>query len=126
MTTTAWGRVERKRLLGRIFLLHLLNDTLERPSDYSINEPSIHGTSLTRVLSLRQEKELVEILAFLSASTDDPGKVVALCVEENQNGNALIVRMAANNGSLVNVKKGFEKMARILERAATQGHSLCF
>lgn len=51
---------------------------------------------------------------------------MALCVEENQNGNALIVRMAANNGSLVNVKEGFEKMARILERAATQGHSLCF
>jgi hypothetical protein len=125
MTTTAWGRVERKRLLGRIFLLHLLNDTLEKPSDNSIEEPSIHRTS-TRVLSLRQEKELVEILAFLSASTDDPGKVVALCVEENQNGNALIVRMAANNGSLVNVKEGFEKMARIHERAATQGHSLCF
>lgn len=78
------------------------------------------------MLSLRREKELVEILAFLSATSDDPGKVMALCVEECQNGNALVIRMATNNGGLVNVKEGFEKMARILERASTQGPSLCF
>jgi hypothetical protein len=127
MAVTAWGRVERERLLGRIILLQLLNETFEKPSENSINEPNIRdGTSSARVLSLRREKELVEILAFLSASTDNPSKVGAVCVEEGHNGNALVVRMAVNNGGLENVKDGFEKMARVLERAATQGHSLYF
>jgi hypothetical protein len=127
MAATAWGRVERERLLGRIILLQLLNETFEKPSENSINEPNIRDrTSAARVLSLRREKELVEILAFLSASTDDPSKVIAVCVEEGHNGNALVVRMAVNNGGLENVKDGFEKMARVLERAATQGHSLYF
>jgi hypothetical protein len=97
------------------------------PSVNSITEPGIPDvTSSSRVLSLRREKELVEILAFLSATTDDPSKIVALCVEESQNGKALAVRMAVNNGGLVNVKEGFEKMARILERVATHGPGLCF
>jgi len=127
MAATAWGRVERERLLGRIILLQLLNETFEKPSENSINELNIRDeTSSARVLSLRREKELVEILAFLSASTDDPSKVMAACVEEGHNSNALVVRMAVNNGGLESVKDGFEKMARVLERAATQGNSLYF
>jgi hypothetical protein len=122
MMAVVWGEHERKRLLEMIFLLHLLNETLERPSENSLSEQSIQdGKSPARILSLRREGELVETLAFLAAYTDDPSRVVAVCVDESQHGNAMIVRMAVNNGSLVIAKEAFEKMARILERAAAKG-----
>lgn len=35
-----------------------------------------------RVFSLQREKELAESFAFLAATTDDPKKIVAVCVEE--------------------------------------------
>ena len=60
-------------------------------------------------------------LAFLSAWSDDPDNVMAVCVEENQGREGLTIRMASNAGDLEPVKEGFTRIATILERAAAKG-----
>ena len=122
MTSAAWGTVDREQLLATILLLRLLNDTPQEPSDNLADQSLTKESSGSgRFLSLRREKELVEVLAFLAASTGDPSRVVALCVEETKTGTGLIIRMAVNNGGLENVRAGFQRMASILERIADRG-----
>lgn len=79
--------------------------------------------STRKVLGLQREKELAESLAFLAATTDDPSKIVAACVEEGEAGKCLTIRLAVNNGGLDNVKIGFQRIARALERIAQAGQS---
>lgn len=74
-----------------------------------------------RILDLQREKALAESFAFLAATTDDPKKVVAACVEEGENKGCLTVRLAINIGSLNHVIAGFERMAKIFERVARKG-----
>ncbi len=74
-----------------------------------------------RILDLQREKELAESFAFLAATTDDPKKVVAACVEEGEDQACLTVRLAMNSGNLNHVVAGFERMAKIFERFARTG-----
>jgi hypothetical protein len=117
MAIPALGAVQLEQLLGRIVLLQLLNDTPQPPSENHIPRTSVSS----RVLSLKREKELTEILAFLAAYTDDPKKVVALCIEEETHGKGMIIRLAVNNGDLTSLQEGFQRLAAILERLAKQG-----
>lgn len=73
-----------------------------------------------RSLTFERERDLVDNLALLSADTDDPDKVRAVCVEEHLNPVGLTVVLAVNKGTMAHVKAGFEKMFEVLERAATQ------
>jgi hypothetical protein len=121
MTSLAWGQVKPERLLATIVLLQLLNDTPQLPSENVISDVTIPNESPSRrVLELGREKELAEVLAFLAASTDNPAKVVALCIEEQPNGKSMIVRMAVNNRGLQKVKRGFQEIAEFLENVAKQ------
>jgi hypothetical protein len=111
-----------EQLLAMVVLLHLLNDTPQVPSDNPFDDSSIPSdTFSTRVLSLKREKELAETLAFLAAYTADPKKVVALCIEEEDHGKAMTIRMAVNNGGLLKLQEGFQTVAGILERIAKRG-----
>ncbi len=74
-----------------------------------------------RILDLQREKELAEAFAFLAATTDDPKKIVAACVEEGKDSACLTVRLAINNGNLDHVLAGFGRMAKIFERFARTG-----
>lgn len=122
MSSKAWRDVDQAHLLQKIILLQLLNNTPEKPSEMSISERSAQTDNLTkRVLGLHREKQLAELFAFLAATTDDPKKIVAACVEESEKGTCLIIRLAVNNGNLDNVKTGFEGVARALERIARAG-----
>jgi len=122
MQSRVWRDVDQAHLLQKIILLQLLNNTPEKPSEMSISERSAQTDDFTkRVLGLQREKQLAELFAFLAATTNDPKKIVAACVEESENGRCLIVRLAVNNGNLDNVKAGFERMARALERIARAG-----
>ena len=124
MSSLAWGKAKPERLLATIVLLQLLNDTPELPSDNIISDVTIPNESPSRrVLRLGREKELAEVFAFLAASTDNPAKVVALCIEEKPNGKGMIVRMAVNNGGLRKVEHGFQEIGKILEKVAKQGHT---
>lgn len=67
-----------------------------------------------RVFGLQREKQLAEFFAFLTATTDDPKKIVAACVEESENGMCLIIRLAVKNGNLDDVKVGFKRKCESL------------
>jgi len=124
MSLTDWRDVDQSHLLQKIFLLQLLNNIPEKPSLIDLSDRNAQMDCLPkRVLSLQREKELAESFAFLAATTDDPRKVVAACVEETAVGRGLTVRLAVNNGGLDQVKGGFERMARVLERVARAGQS---
>lgn len=114
-------------LQTKIVLLELFNDTLQPPTEHNPSEhmPSNQAvSSASRVLPYIKEKELVETLAFLASITDDPGKVVAACVEEGSSGTSMTVNLAVNNGGLVDVVEGFEKMASVLQGIARKGSCL--
>ena len=119
-----WRDVDQAHLLQRIILLKLLNHTPERPSAIDMSERAAETDRLSkRVLSLEREKQLAESFAFLAATTDDPRKIVAACVEEGEEGSSLTVRLAVNNGDLDVVRERFKKMANSLERVARAGSS---
>lgn len=122
MSPHKWREIDHAHLLQKIILLQLLNEVPEKPCENTIVglEPG-EGLSSGRTLTVQREKELAESFAFLAATTDDPRKIVAACVEEDKVKGGLTVRLAVNNGGLDNVKAGFEKMSVILRRATQRG-----
>jgi hypothetical protein len=117
-----WGGVSRKILKENITLLWLLNEEPEKPAENSLPQHLLKDTeSPSRQLTIERERDLVDNLAFLSASSDDPRKVMAVCVEEHQDTQGLTIRMASNAGDLQPVKDAFTRIATILERAAAKG-----
>jgi hypothetical protein len=60
-------------------------------------------------------------LAFLSATTNDSTRVMAVCLKEARDHNHCTIRLTSNTGDLDEVVDGFKLMARILERAASRG-----
>jgi len=124
MNHLTWWKVEYQQLLAEIVLLWLLNETPIPPSENPIHDSIASNNTISpRVLSLKREKELAESLAFLAGITDDPKKVVALCIEEEQDGKGMTVRLAVNNGGLDNVRNGFQRFAGILQSISKKGHS---
>ncbi|KAL9018929.1 MAG: hypothetical protein Q9185_003763 [Variospora sp. 1 TL-2023] len=119
MPIHGWQNVEQAHLLQKVILLHLLNKNPEGPSVTNLSEwKSRQDDSHERILDPQREKELAESFTFLAATTDDPKKVVAACVEEGEDQACLTVRLAVNNGNLSPVIAGFERMAKIFERVA--------
>ena len=100
----------------------MLNEVPEKPCENKLGDlESREGMSSGRSLTLQREKELAESFAFLAATTDDPKKIVAACVEEDKASGCITVRLAVNNGGLDNVKAGFEKMSAIFKQATKRG-----
>lgn len=117
-----WGNIDQAHLLQKIILLQLLNRTPKEPSEVNLLEWKTRGHEFPgRILDLQREKELAESFAFLAATTNDPKKVVAACLEEAGDQACLTVRLAMNSGNLNHVVAGFERMAKIFERFARAG-----
>lgn len=78
------------------------------------------STGLQRSLTFDQERRLAEAFALVLATTDDPNLVGAVCIEEKADGNGLIVRAAANSGSLKGKRMIFDRLlnAARLERGS--------
>lgn len=122
MPSQGWRNIDQAHLLQKIVLLQLLNRTPEKPSEIKLSElKAREDESTERILDLQREKELAESFAFLAATTNDPKKVVAACVEEGEEKGCLTVRLAINKGNLDHVISGFERMAKIFERVARTG-----
>ena len=113
--------LDQAHLLQKIILLQSLNRTPEEPSERNLLEWTSREDGLfVRTLGLRCEKELAESFAFLTATTDDPSKVVAACVEEARGARCLTVRLAINQGSFDRVRLSFEKTMKILKQVARE------
>jgi hypothetical protein len=118
METLMWDSgISRKRLLQNITLLWTLKNVPEPPSQGILN----FGAKSKHRLSLERENEIAGNLAFLSATTDDNLKVMAVCVEEHDSGEGITIRIASNTGNLSAVVKGFNRLAAVLEQAARRG-----
>jgi hypothetical protein len=109
--------ISRKRLLQNIALLWTLRCIPEEPKE---NILSFDNESAYR-LTAQRESEIVSNLAFLSATVDDYTKIMAICIEEGDNGEAITIRIASNTGDLSRVQSGFMRLGGILEQAARRG-----
>ena len=120
MSATISKGVSHKSLTEAITLLYLLNEFPESAQD---NQPppvlSAHSTSYQ--LSLQREKEIVDHLAFLSATTDDSASVTAVCLEEARDHGSCIIRLSSNTGNVDQIVLGFKLMAKMLEQARSRG-----
>ena len=109
--------VSHQRLIENITLLCMLNEIQGNPKENIL--PS--NDDPARQLTFEREKEIVDNLAFLSATTDDSLRVMAVSAEEDSKQGELTIRIASNTGDLSMVEHGFKCIARILEQAALRG-----
>lgn len=118
MEATMWGgSTTRSQLRKSIDSLYRRHKVPEAPTKNTINPE----TDQTRSLTFSQEKDIASNLAFLSATSDDSRKIMAVCVEEHSSGEGITIRIASNSGDLSAVKAGFIKVGEILEQAARRG-----
>ncbi len=111
------GEITHQQILQSICLFQTLNQVPEPPKDHLLstdNDPKYF-------LSALREKEVTSNLAFLSSISDNPLRVMAVCIEEHDNKEGLTIRMACNTGDMSLAVNGFNKMAQVLEQAARQG-----
>jgi hypothetical protein len=102
------------QLAENIVLLQKLNPEPERAS----TNPPLDLPSAGRTLSPKHEQAIVESLAFLLASRDKPDCILALCLEEERNGQGVILRYAVNNEGEEVLTAGINGFARILQAEA--------
>lgn len=110
------GQKIQKRLVENITLLWALCETPDQPKENEIRGSYDDG----RQLSLDRERQLVDSFAFISASTDNMLRVMAICIEEDPNKTGMTIRLASNIGDLSHVTQGFNSTARTLELASSR------
>lgn len=110
-------KLTRQRMIENITMLWTLNEVPERPKENVIN----CWADETRQLTFERERQLVDNFAFISASTDDMLRVMAVCVEESPDQQGMTVRLASNIGDLSRTLECFKGIAGTLERAALRG-----
>ena len=113
MTELSSGQEVQKRLVENITLLWTLCEVPGHPKENRING----GLNKGRQLSWDRERQLVDSFAFISASTDDVSRVMAVCIEEDPDKQGMTLRLASNTGDLSHVIQGFNGIARSLEQA---------
>lgn len=120
MNTIISKGTSHKGLMEAITLLYMLEKFPETPKD---NQPpqSLSVLSSMYQLPFQHEKQIVENLAFLSAITDDPDRVMAVCLEEARDRGSCRIRLTSNIGDIDEVVFGFKLMAKVLEQAASRG-----
>jgi hypothetical protein len=79
---------------------------------------AIPKVNQTRHLSILQEKEIASNLAFLSATSDESLKIMAVCVKEYCNREGITIWIASNTRDLSAIVREFITLAKILEQAA--------
>ncbi|TVY14781.1 hypothetical protein LARI1_G007475 [Lachnellula arida] len=106
--------ITQQQLRQSISRLRKLNEVPEPPRENIL----IPDVGSTHDLSIERENEIASNLAFLSATSDNNQKVMAVCVEEHTTGEGITIRIASNSGDLSEVTSGFRMLATVLEQAA--------
>ena len=81
------------------------------------------GDDEGRQLSRDRERQLVDSFAFISASTNESLRVMAVCIEEDSDKMGMTIRLASNIGDLLHVTQGFNGIARTLEQASMRSRA---
>jgi hypothetical protein len=96
----------------------LLRRTCDKPIDPTCNPlPPELGDS-GRTLKFHDELDIVSCLSYLSTYSDDPGMVMALCVEEKVDHQGIIVSISTNNETVSDLERGVQSIVDVLERQA--------
>ena len=105
-----------------IVLLRLLTAEPSKPSRHSfVNYDRGFSTPPDgRMLSFANERDIVDNLSFLSATSDDPEKVTALSLEEDVRSGSCTIRIAMNSHKLGGLVADLGNIARVLETADRQ------
>ncbi|KAI9768094.1 MAG: hypothetical protein M1840_005128 [Geoglossum simile] len=125
MQQHGWGEVSCTDLAEDIALLNMLTREPGQPSENPLpitNQSIVRGNDQepnNRELTLKYERDIVDSLSFVSATTSDPDKVMALCIEESHRSEGILIRVAANTGDLEQLKAGIQRMTNLLEMEAT-------
>ncbi|KAI9652828.1 MAG: hypothetical protein M1831_006353 [Alyxoria varia] len=113
-----WWLPSRHALLShRIRLLHALNKIPQDPCPNVVDDE--WGIDVKhRVLSVRQEQDIGQALAFIAASSDDPHKIVGISIQESDQA-SVHINLAVNHGHLNVVEKHFEQIGGVLQRVSS-------
>ncbi|MCJ1252132.1 hypothetical protein MMC30_009370 [Trapelia coarctata] len=122
MNTIMSRGTSHKSLMEAITLLYMLNECPESPKDNQ-QPQTLSVLSSIYQLPFQLEKQIVENLAFLSATTNDSARVMAVCLEEGRDHGSCTIRLTSNTGDIDEVVLGFKLMAKILEQAASRANS---
>ena len=123
MNTTMLRSTCHESLMKAVTLLYMLNQFPESPKDNQLSQALSTLSTLPTLYQLpfQREKEIVDNLAFLSATTNDSTKVMGVCLEEARDRRSCTIRLASNTDGLDEVVYGFKLIAKILEQAASRG-----
>ena len=107
----------RKQLIETITLLWTLKEV---PGTSMENDPP-EIIKDTYQLTFEHEREIVDNLAFISATIDDTHHIMAIGIEEHRDGEGMTIRLASNSGVLPECEMGFKRIATVLEQASSRG-----
>lgn len=109
----------QKRLVENTTLFWTLCEVPGEPKENDIHVGHDEG----RQLSGDRERQLTDSFAFISATTDDMLRVMAVSIEEDPDKKGMTVRMASNTGDLSVVTEGLNGIARTLELASLRSRA---
>lgn len=108
------GQEIQKRLVENITLLYTLCEVPGEPKENDIHSGHDEGRQLPR----DRERQLTDSFAFISATTDDMLRVMAVSIEEDADKKGMTIRLASNTGDLSDITQGLKGIARTLEQAS--------
>jgi hypothetical protein len=117
-----WGTfVSRDRLLQKISLIAMLGGIREGLRQHALTSTPDRGYSLT----IEQEAEIACNLAFLSRRRHEPQSVAAIGIEEDEDGQGMVIRLSVNGSMLNGVEEGVKDICRMLEQVSRRRMSPC-
>lgn len=124
-----WASTDRERFNKNMLLLSLLNGVPNKPTKHHLRERSNdtsgdeiqEGVVPRTLLSVKDESDIAEALAFMTVMSNDRHAIMAVCIEQEEMEPGLTFRIAANSGDLSKVGQGLVKMGGVLEQAAQRG-----
>jgi hypothetical protein len=101
-----WGSTAtRNLLLQKNSLLAILGPIREGHKEHSLNSKPEQGRSLT----VEQEGEIVQNLSFLSCCRKDPHTVTAIYIEEDEDGQGVVVRLAVSGDTISHIEEWLQQ-----------------
>lgn len=108
------GQEIQKRLVENITLLYTLCEVPGEPEENDVHSGHDEGRQLSR----DRERQLTDSFAFISATTDDMLRVMAVSIEEDPDKKGMTIRLASNTGDLSDITQGLNGIGRTLEQAS--------
>jgi hypothetical protein len=115
-------KTRMQELSEDILILSMLTSEPAKPTRNAITLPKqpVPLLGRSRTLSLQREHDIADNLAFLAGTSDNPEKVIAVCIEEQFQPNSCILRIAMNTNMPETLLLDLRAIAQVLEKADSQ------